>query len=183
MKQAFLLLTVLTFLACLEQPLNAKEMPLSAQDKFFNNMSGMCGKSFSGYSTFPKDPEHDFAGKLLVAKFISCEKNQIRIKFDVGSDQSRTWVITKSSKGLLLKHDHRHEDGTPDKITNYGGWASDRGTPWMQHFMADGETAKLIPEASTNVWMLYYNPQTETLTYDLKRHSKPRYQAQLQPNQ
>jgi hypothetical protein len=24
-------------------------------------------------------------------------------------------------EGLQLKHDHRHEDGTPDEVTMYGG--------------------------------------------------------------
>ena len=154
---------------------------MSAQQTFFSNMSGLCGQTFSGYSTFPDDPEHDFAGKLLVADFNDCRPNVIRIQFDVGENQSRTWVLTQSEQGLLLKHDHRHQDGTPDEITNYGGWANDQGTSWRQHFPADDETAALIPAASTNVWMLRYEPQSQILTYDLKRHNKPRYQAQLRP--
>lgn len=150
---------------------------------FFENLATLCGQTFTGYSTYPDDPKHDFAGKLLVANFMNCDEQQIKIKFDVGSDTSRTWFITKDNRGLLLKHDHRHADGSPDEITNYGGWASDAGTPWRQHFAADQETALLIPAAATNVWMLHYEPRTETLTYDLKRHGKPRYQAQLKPIQ
>ncbi len=77
--------------------------------------------------------------------------------------------------------DHRHADGTPDEITNYGGWANQEGTVWRQHFVADKETADLIPAAATNVWMLQYEPVSKVLTYDLKRHDLPRYQAQLKP--
>jgi len=148
---------------------------------FFNNLTSLCGDVFTGASTYPDDPEHDFAGKKLVADFAECSEDEIRIKFAVGEDHSRTWVITKSDKGLLLKHDHRHADGTPDDITNYGGWANQAGTGYKQYFEADQETAELIPEAATNVWMLSYDPEKQVLTYDLKRHNKPRYQAQLSP--
>ncbi len=169
----------LVLLAILSGCQNRTKEPV--KQTFFNNLGSLCGQTFTGYSTFPEDPEHDFAGKLLVADFNDCRKNEVRIQFDVGTDRSRTWVITQSKGGLLLKHDHRHEDGTPDEITNYGGWASDEGTVWQQHFEADQETASLIPAASTNVWMLDYDTESQTLTYDLKRHGLPRYQAQLKP--
>ena len=169
----FILLALLG--ACVKKP-----MP-TAQQSFFANLKSLCGQVFTGASTYPDDPNHDFAGKLLVADFASCEEQQIRIKFAVGEDHSRTWVVSQSDEGLLLKHDHRHADGTADEITNYGGWANDQGTLWRQHFAADQETAELIPAASTNVWMLQYDPNSQTLTYDLKRHDLPRYQAQLKP--
>lgn len=172
-----LLIFILTFiLGCQHRSENKKQA-------FFDNMSNLCGQTYTGYSTYPDDPEHDFAGQLLRAEFITCNNEQIRIKFDVGADRSRTWVITNTEQGLLLKHDHRHEDGTPDEITNYGGWANNQGTAWAQYFAADDETAALIPAAKTNVWLLKYEPATEVLTYDLKRHNQPRYQAQLRPLQ
>lgn len=174
MSKGFLFVVVILLAACQHKPENS-------QQQFFDNLLSLCGQVFSGYSTFPDDPNHDFAGKLLVADFKECSNQEIRVKFNVGEDRSRTWVISQSNDGLLLKHDHRHEDGTPDEITNYGGWADESGNQWQQHFQADQETAALIPAASTNVWMLSYEPQSQTLTYDLKRHGKPRYQAQLKP--
>ncbi len=176
MKRAVLILTALILSACVEKTINS-------QQAFFENLSSLCGQTFTGYSTYPGDPGHDFAGKLLKAHFSSCDNQQIKIKFDVGADRSRTWLVSRSQAGLLLKHDHRHKDGTPDEITNYGGWADNQGTVWRQHFVADAETAELIPAAATNVWMLQYDPGTKVLTYDLKRHNKPRYQAQLKPKQ
>ena len=159
----------------------AKKPAPTVQQSFFNNLKSLCGQVFEGASTYPDDPAHDFAGKLLVADFSGCEDQQVRVKFVVGEDRSRTWVVTESAQGLLLKHDHRHADGTPDEITNYGGWANQEGTVWRQHFVADKETADLIPAAATNVWMLQYEPVSKVLTYDLKRHDLPRYQAQLKP--
>jgi hypothetical protein len=174
-KTITLIIFITLLNACVKKPTQ------TAQQSFFANLKSLCGQIFTGASTFPDDPDHDFAGQLLVADFNHCEQSQVRIKFDVGADRSRTWVVTESDQGLLLKHDHRHQDGTADEITNYGGWATDIGTEWRQHFAADQETADLIPAASTNVWMLQYDPDTQVLTYDLKRHDLPRYQAQLKP--
>ncbi len=166
---AFLILLFLS--ACQHKP--------SQQQVFFDHLLTLCGQTFVGASTFPADPNHDFAGKQLVARFASCQYDNIRIAFAVGEDHSRTWILTMNERGLLLKHDHRHEDGTPDQVTNYGGWANENGNSWQQYFLADEFTAELIPEAATNVWMLHYDEKKHVLTYDLRRHGKPRYQAQL----
>ena len=50
-----------------------------------------------------------------------CSDREIRIPFHVGENRSRTWVVTRTPQGLRLKHDHRHEDGTEDRVTQYGG--------------------------------------------------------------
>ena len=133
--------------------------------------------------SFPRDPEHDFAGKLLVAEVATCSENEIRVPFAVGEDRSRTWIFTLSQSELhgervLLKHDHRHEDGTPDEITMYGGWSAG-GTAWSQAFPADEQTSELIPAAATNVWTITLDPEGGSLTYSLKRHSEPRFEATL----
>ena len=75
----------------------------------------------------------------------TCGEKEIRIPFRVGEDRSRTWVLTLTDGGLLFRHDHRHADGTPDKVTMYGGLAAPDGTPLRQSFPADAETARLIP--------------------------------------
>ena len=82
----------------------------------------------------------------------SCEENCTRVPFFVGEDRSRTWVFTKEAGGILLKHDHRHKDGTPDKVTMYGGMTSNSGSSTMQVFPADQETVDLLPRAISNVW-------------------------------
>lgn len=157
-------------------------LPAEAADSrstFFDNIASLCGTVFEGYSSFPSDPEHSFAGKLLVATVASCTDDEIRIPFWVGENQSRTWILTRTSEGLLLKHDHRHEDGTPDEITMYGGWATREGNAGSQSFPADAHTRQLIPEAATNVWTLSLSEDGAALTYDLERHSEPRFRATL----
>lgn len=145
---------------------------------FFKNLAAQCGSIYEGYSSFPE--EGSFAGRLLRAEIAECSDDEIRVPFAVGDDHSRTWIITSSERGLLLKHDHRHEDGTPDEITMYGGWATDAGDVFVQSFAADAHTHELIPEAATNVWTLTLDPENSTLTYYLERHGEPRFKATLE---
>jgi hypothetical protein len=149
------------------------------QQAFFNRVASMCGARYEGESVFPEDPGDAFSGQLLVAVIETCEVDEIRIPFLVGPDSSRTWVLTRTAEGLQLKHDHRHEDGTPDEVTLYGGVATDPGSPLSQSFPADSYTADLIPEASSNEWFLSFSADGQELTYYLERHGKPRFKAVL----
>ena len=87
------------------------------QQAFFDRVKSMCGARFEGDSVFPEDPGDAFRGQLLVALIETCGDDEIRIPFLVGPDTSRTWVLKRTAKGLQLKHDHRHADGTPDEVT------------------------------------------------------------------
>ena len=146
------------------------------QKLFFENLKKLCGQRFEGATEFPQDPKHDFAGKKLVMHIETCTDNEVRIPFRVGEDKSRTWVLTLSDEGLLLKHDHRHADSTPDEVTMYGGWATE-GDATRQRFAADAETAKLIPEAATNVWTIEFDAAAGRFIYALERNAAPRYKA------
>ena len=144
---------------------------------FFQNVRKLCGQRFEGATEFPKDdPGHPLAGKKLTISIEQCSDNEIRIPLQAGEDRSRNWILTLREGRLLLKHDHRHADGTPDKVTMYGGWAAG-GDANQQRFPADSETAKLIPEAATNVWMLEIDHAKEQFVYSLERNGQPRYKA------
>ncbi|RJG15529.1 hypothetical protein [Massilia cavernae] len=146
---------------------------------FFAGLGALCGSYFEGASVYPRDPGDPFAGKKLVAHVASCTANEIRIPFTVGEDKSRTWIIRKTPAGLELKHDHRHEDGTPDAQTMYGGLAGGQGTALAQSFHADAYTAALIPAAATNVWTISLAADGRAMAYNLERGGKPRFRAEL----
>jgi hypothetical protein len=144
---------------------------------FFENVRKLCGQRFEGATEFPKDePGHPLAGKKLTISVEQCSDSEIRIPLQAGEDKSRTWILTLREGRLLLKHDHRHADGTPDKVTMYGGWATE-GDGNHQRFHADTETAALIPEAATNIWTLELDAAKGQLIYALERHGQPRYRA------
>jgi len=138
----------------------------SGAQQFWNNLKKHCGNAYEG--TVVEAPENDnFRGNKLIIHFRLCSENIIRIPFFVGEDKSRTFVLTMENDRIQLKHDHRHADGTSDKVTMYGGTTSNSGLPNIQFFPADQETADLISYASTNVWWMTVDENS--FTYNLRR--------------
>ena len=76
-------------------------------------------------------------------------------------------MLTKIQNSIRLKHDHRHQDGSEDEVTQYGGTSPNAGLENLQIFPADRETAELLPQASTNVWWITIDK--DSFTYNLKR--------------
>lgn len=151
----------------------------SSSELFFDNLAALCGETFVGEAVYPDDPDHELVDVELIANVETCTESEIRVPFIAGEDESRTWVFTKTDDGIHLRHDHRYPDGTPHDLTDYGGFASEEGTEWVQYFEADDLTAELIPEAVTNVWMVEIDAENGELVYYLERHAEPRFRAEL----
>jgi len=147
------------------------------QKAFLKNISALCGQTFEGVVVFPAEPAPPFKDARLLMLVQQCGPKEWRIPFWVGEDKSRTWILTPIGEGLLFKHDHRHEDGTPDEVTNYGGLADALGSARQQNFPADAFTVGLIPAAATNVWRLRLSEDGKVFSYILERDGKPRFQA------
>lgn len=138
--------------------------------KFWETLKNHCGKAYEGKLVSPEsDPR--FAGRLVM-HVRACEEESIRIPFFVGDDRSRSWVLTMDEAGLIqLKHDHRHDDGSEDQVTQYGGKASNTGSATTQFFPADQFTANLLPAAVGNVWWI--TADETSFTYNLRRLGSP----------
>jgi hypothetical protein len=148
-------------------------LPGAPQEEFWSALQALCGQAFQGSVVESSPPDTLFAGRTLIMHVRECGAETIRIPFHVGENRSRTWVITRTAAGLRLKHDHRHQDGTEDAITQYGGDAIDPGTPGRQEFAADPATAALLPAAATNVWTIEVVPG-QTFVYALRREGTER---------
>lgn len=136
------------------------------ETSFWNSLKALQGKTFEG--TIVNAPANDdFFGKKLVMHVLYSDDETILIPFNVGDNLSRTWIFTNKNNRIQLKHDHRMKNGENDKITMYGGIASNQGTSTMQVFPADEETQKLIPAAFSNVW--WVTLENNTFTYNLRR--------------
>ncbi|ABV38811.1 conserved hypothetical protein [Shewanella sediminis HAW-EB3] len=154
-------------------------LPVSAttseQDAFFDSIAAHCGKAFEGSVTAGNSADSAFRGKSLIMHVRECSDSELKVPFHVGNDHSRTWVITKTKYGLHLAHDHRHQDGTEDKVTMYGGMTSDMGSETEQSFPVDAYSINNFREngldvSITNVWHMYIKP-TE-FTYRLTREER-----------
>lgn len=147
-------------------------------DRFLAALATHCGQAFEGRiaANLPATGEPDaFEGKRLVMHVRGCEDpaRELRVPFHVGDDHSRTWVLTRTGDGLRLKHDHRHEDGSDDAVTMYGGQTASAGTAVRQEFPVDEESIAMFRreglEASvTNTWAMEIEPGQRFL-YELTR--------------
>jgi hypothetical protein len=147
------------------------------QDSFFGRLTAHCGKAYSGRLVTNETADADLAGQPMVMHVRTCSDAEIRIPFHVGRkdgtwDRSRTWVITRTTTGLRLKHDHRHEDGSADKLTMYGGDTAAAGSAEVQSFPVDAESIAMFRREGravsvTNVWNVEINPSK--FSYELRR--------------
>jgi hypothetical protein len=146
--------------------------PKSTPDLFLDALRAHCGKAYEGQIINPQPTDSSFAGKQLVMHVRSCG-DTVRIPFHVGDDRSRTWVLTRTAEGVRLKHDHRHEDGSEDSVTQYGGDSqAGEGTAERMEFPVDDYTKEMIPYASTNIWTVEITPTA--FVYQLRREGSDR---------
>jgi len=147
--------------------------PPPAHEIFFSRLQALCGKSFAGRVVTNDPADAAFAGKPLLMQVKTCAADEVRIPFAVGEDRSRTWVVTRTATGLRLKHDHRHEDGTEDAVSQYGGDTTSAGTASRQEFPVDQFSKDLFVRENravslTNVWAMEIEPG-KMFAYELKR--------------
>jgi hypothetical protein len=143
-------------------------------DPFWEALQALCGQAFEGRMVEGTERSDDAIGKeRLVIHVRTCTPAEVRIPFHVGANRSRTWVITPTATGLRLKHDHRHEDGSEDRITQYGGDTRASDSSLRREFLADAHTAALIPAAAENVWTLAIEPG-KAFGYALRREKQGR---------
>jgi len=166
---------VVSSLLCL--PVLAEESvpSIPSHDAFFEAIRAHCGKAFAGTVTVDNANSDAFADKTLIMHVRRCNETELQVPFHVGDDASRTWLITKTGSGLSLKHDHRHEDGTEDALTQYGGHTVDAGWAEVQSFPADQYSKEMfveqgIPQSIGNTWQMYIYP--ERFTYRLIRQGR-----------
>lgn len=146
-------------------------------------LATLCGKAFAGriVATAPAGVDSSMAGKPMVMHVRRCSAARIEIPFHVGEDRSRTWIITRTPAGLRLVHDHRHEDGSADKVTMYGGDTVMTGTAGQQRFPVDAQSiatfrANGLDRSVTNIWTLEISDARDAaprFTYELRRAPGP----------
>jgi hypothetical protein len=176
--------------ACAGAPVDRAPAPSVAEpaDAFLARIARHCGQAFAGRVVADRPaPTGDdpFAGKALVMHVRGCEDpaRRIEIPFHVGDDRSRTWILTRTTDGLRLKHDHRHADGTDDAVTLYGGETAGPGTAVRQAFPVDADSVAMfrregLSASVANTWAMEVVPG-ERFVYELSRPGGRLFQVEF----
>ena len=173
-------ITALLLLGACAQP--AKVTAPDPQVQFWQALASHCGQAYGGRLVSDDAADADMQGAAMVMQVRDCSDTGIAVPFHIqqadGSwNRSRTWLFTKTGTGLRLKHDHRHEDGSADAVTMYGGDTADKGTGRAQEFPVDRESIDLFTREGldvsvTNVWRVEVDPATRPaaqFAYQLRR--------------
>jgi hypothetical protein len=150
-RNLIFLLGVLFLAACgaraAEPPAQGMTAPMAAtsaspQQAFWANLSRYCGRAYPGRLTLEPPGDEMLTGtEQLIVHFRECGADTLKLPFHIEKeaeqawDRSRTWVFMRTATGLELRHDHRHEDGTPNESTWYGGHTREPGTANRQEFV------------------------------------------------
>jgi hypothetical protein len=174
---SFLLITAFSLPAWEKAPMSVAGGEGQSVTNFLAAIASHCGQAYAGIITANEPPvESDpFDGKLLVMHIRECSESELRIPFHVGDDRSRTWVLSRTESKLQLKHDHRHEDGSEDAVTWYGGTTVAAGSAQRQAFPVDAYSIEMfqregLSASMTNTWAMEIIPG-KRFTYELARPS------------
>lgn len=153
-----------------------RERLASPHSLFLASLNGLCGQAFEGRVVSTDAVDSGFASERLVMHVRECSESEVRVPFHVGDDRSRTWVISRTETGLRLKHDHRHEDGSEDAVTQYGGDTASDGTAERQEFPVDQYSIDMflregLTASVTNVWAVEVVPG-DRFAYELRRENR-----------
>jgi hypothetical protein len=170
-RSRFLLVPLAAMAACATPPTGGEP-----ESRFFEALRSLCGKAYEGRVVTSDEADRQLAASRLVMHVRSCSDEEIRIPFHSGDDRSRTWIISRTATGLRLKHDHRHEDGAPDRLTQYGGDTVAPGTARRQEFPADRFSRDLFlregnPASTANVWAVEVE-LGRLFAYELRRPNR-----------
>lgn len=168
--RSLILLLALSLTAC------DRETPAHvAAGDFIANVQPYCGAAYEGTVVSDDPQDETWRDETIIADFRTCTPDGLRIPLHVGDDHSRTWLVALNDDGrLALRHQHNHQDGTPDVLTLYGGKSSGASTATRQVFPADRKSMDLfkaegIPDSRHNVWSMEIHPDEDKFAYQLKR--------------
>lgn len=150
-----------------EKQVETETVLTEAEQSFLDNLASLCEKSFEGKETFSLPGRDSWADKKFVMHVTVCDHDKVHIPFHLDEDHSRTWMFLADEQGLRFRHDHRHEDGTPEDQTLYGGYADGSGSAFIQRFPADDYTNELLNDERVRQWNVILAEDLSTFSYQL----------------
>jgi hypothetical protein len=168
MRKPIALASLLALAACAVVPRSAP-----SQEQFYARLRALCGHAYEGRLVSSAAADREMAAARLVIQVRSCSDERLAIPFHVGNDHGRVWIVSRTSAGLHLRHEHYRADGSEEPVSGYGGDSDGPGNPRRQAFPADQASRDLFvradtPASITNVWAIEIVPG-RLLAYELRR--------------
>jgi len=147
---------------------------------FHANIQTLCGQSFLGKVTSSDPQDEDWRKVDLTLGPIECVSQDLTsMALAVGEDESRVWSLKLIEDDTVLEFRHAHtlKDGSPDPVTEYGGYArSPESTSTHLVVPVDEASKKVFAEnglqaSMTNTWTLTLQSDG-TLVYELTREGR-----------
>lgn len=111
----------------------------TSEEVFWSKLHEHCGLAFEGELAEAAEGFDLLDGsETIIVHFRSCTDFETRLPFHIETatgewDRSRTWVFfNHGDDELELRHDHRHEDGSEEEETWYGGDAVEGEGNWQR---------------------------------------------------
>jgi hypothetical protein len=166
------------FLSCGGPVQQTAEVEKTGNDIFFERFKEMEGKKFAGHQVYIREDMESWADLELVMHVREYHHNVVLIPFRVGENTSRTWMLYREADGRLrFRHDHRHEDGSPEDLTLYGGYTAPGSDGFKQIFPADDYTCNMLQAICDNEWTVMFSEELAAFTYILKKAGELIFQA------
>lgn len=160
-------LIIMMGVGCAGKP---KVMP---QDTFWNNLSGMCDKSYPGRVVVDSTNSPVFRGKPLALRVAECADDMITMPLMVGGQEWATLTVSRTDGTLVLKHLHEPDADGTSPPSGYGGGTRGPGTENSQDFYADGYTGRLGKGTGDTVWTIELRAGS-VMSYKLRREGTNR---------
>jgi len=161
---------VILLLSCGGPVQQTAEVEKTDNDIFYERFREMEGKRFAGHQVYIREDMESWDDLELVMHVREYHHNIIYIPFRVGDNTSRTWMLHREADGRLrFRHDHRHDDGSPEDLTLYGGYTAHESNSFTQIFPADEYTCNMVQAICDNEWTLCLSEDLTTFTYILKK--------------
>lgn len=193
MRYLFLAASLLIITACGTGQYETEPTPDSITRPFLANYEPYCGETFTGKSVYTDLGEDSPLNDADLTMIIThCSEDEVRIRFFVEEDTSRTWILGYLEDGLRLAHDHRNADGSEYEANFYGGVAmnntngifryypeNSQPSESVLYFPADARTLADRAAREINVWSKAFDTANELYYYRLYLSGELRFEAEF----
>jgi len=149
---------------------------------FFEHIGSLCGMQWEGVTELAPESDEIFRPFPLTLRIEECGESQVRFRFGVDDDLSRSWLLRfDGEEGLLFLQGRGDLTRGMDDGVSWGGWATDRGTEFVQSFpdyrTSPGQQAARGPRT----WRLQLDDETGKIVYFLDQGDEPRFRLVFTP--